>query len=122
MDKWQVFRDKNTGRMLCSYTLKGSFPGEKEITLEQLSYEKGITMDQIRITTETKFTMYLKDIVMYCEMLDAGEVDEDTKIKYLDILQRMIDDHLSRAFDVYQHKPLFDLYFAVKDAIKEEVE
>lgn len=54
MEKWKVFRDKNTGRELCAYTIRGTFPGEEAATIEQLSHEEGITPDQISVTIENR--------------------------------------------------------------------
>ena len=42
---WLVFRHE--GRELCSYTLRGTFQGEKEATIQQLAAEKGIPAEEI---------------------------------------------------------------------------
>ena len=54
MEKWKVFRDNNTGRELCAYTIRGTFPGEEAATIEQLAHEEGITPDQISVTIENR--------------------------------------------------------------------
>lgn len=32
MEEWVIFTDRETGRQLCAYTIRGTFPGEKEDT------------------------------------------------------------------------------------------
>lgn len=46
-EQWIVFKDKETGEELCSYTVRGTFEGERESTIELLAYEKGIPKEQI---------------------------------------------------------------------------
>lgn len=54
MEKWIVFRDRDTGRELCAYTLRGTFPGELDATREQLAAENGIEPDRITTATECR--------------------------------------------------------------------
>lgn len=54
MGKWLVFRDDTTGRELCAYTIRGTFPGEAEATAELLAHENGLRVDQITITIESR--------------------------------------------------------------------
>lgn len=49
MQQWLVFKDSKTGRELCAYTIRGTFKGERQATIEQLAQEEGI--DPARITT-----------------------------------------------------------------------
>lgn len=56
MEKWKVFRDRKTGRELCAYTIRGTFPGEETATVELIAAEEGITPDQIKITIENRKT------------------------------------------------------------------
>ena len=51
---WKVFREKETGRELCAYTIRGTFPGEEEATAELLAFENGLKPDQIEITIERR--------------------------------------------------------------------
>lgn len=53
-EKWLVFRDKATGRELCAYTIRGTFPGEREAAVAQLAAEEGIAPDQTTATIETR--------------------------------------------------------------------
>lgn len=39
---------------LCSYTLRGTFAGERESTIELLAYEKDISKDDIYTTIEER--------------------------------------------------------------------
>lgn len=50
----KVFREKETGRELCAYTIRGTFPGEEEATAGQLAFENGLKPDQIEITIERR--------------------------------------------------------------------
>ena len=52
-EEWLVFKDKDTGRELLAYTIRGTFPGEKEDTIEQLAFDNGIPREQI-ITERVK--------------------------------------------------------------------
>lgn len=52
-EEWLVFKDKDTGRELLAYTIRGTFPGEKEATIEQLAFDNGIPREQI-ITERVK--------------------------------------------------------------------
>lgn len=53
MQQWLVFKDKETGRELCAYTIRGTFKGERQETINLLAQllapEEGI--DPARITT-----------------------------------------------------------------------
>ena len=53
MEQWAVFRDRETGRELCAYTIRGTFPGERAATVELLAAENGIPQEQIVMTIET---------------------------------------------------------------------
>lgn len=57
-EHWLVFRDKETGRELCAYTVRGSFPGEAKATAELLAYENDLNPDQISITIEEERMKY----------------------------------------------------------------
>lgn len=54
MEKWKVFRDKDTGRELCAYTIRGTFPGEEAATIELLAAENGILPQQITVSIESR--------------------------------------------------------------------
>ena len=54
MKKWEVFRDRETGRELCAYTIRGTFPGERAATIELLAAENGIEPGRIEVTIETR--------------------------------------------------------------------
>ncbi len=54
MEKWKVFRDKDTGRELCAYTIRGTFPGEEDATRELLAVEEGINPDRITVSIERR--------------------------------------------------------------------
>jgi len=54
MEPWKVFKDSETGRELCAYTIRGTFAGEQEATIEQLAHEKGIAPERITVTTENR--------------------------------------------------------------------
>lgn len=49
---WLVFQDANTGKELCAYTVRGTFPGEQAATVELLAHEHGLQPDAIRATVE----------------------------------------------------------------------
>ena len=49
-EKWLVFRDRDTGRELLAYTIRGTFEGEREATIGLLAAEEDIAPE--RITTE----------------------------------------------------------------------
>lgn len=53
-EEYIVFRDKQTGRELLSYTARGTFRGEAEATADLLAYEKNIPREQIVISTEKR--------------------------------------------------------------------
>lgn len=46
-EEWLIFKDRETGRELCAYTIRGTFPGEKEETVKLLAYENGIPRERI---------------------------------------------------------------------------
>lgn len=48
--KWIVFRIGN--KVLCKYSIKGTFLGEMGATLELLACENGIDVDEIEIRLE----------------------------------------------------------------------
>lgn len=52
MEKWKVFRDKDTGEELAAYTIRGTFEGEEKATIELLAGELGI--DPKRIVTSVE--------------------------------------------------------------------
>lgn len=54
MEPWVVFRNKETREELCSYTVRGTFPGEAEATAGLLSEEHGLPRDQITATVENR--------------------------------------------------------------------
>lgn len=56
MEDYVVFRDKQTGLELMSYTVRGTFRGEADATAELLSYERKIPREQIEITIEKRKT------------------------------------------------------------------
>ena len=54
MEKWIVFKDKETGQELAAYTIRGTFSGEMTATIEMLAYENGIPKDRIQIIEEER--------------------------------------------------------------------
>lgn len=54
MKEYIVFRDKKTGRELCSYSVSGTFEGERQATIELLASEQGIPAEQIKVTIERR--------------------------------------------------------------------
>lgn len=52
-EQWLIFRDRETGQELCAYTIRGTFPGEREATIEQLAADNGIEPEQIITETVT---------------------------------------------------------------------
>ena len=52
--EWVVFTDKETGKELCNYTIRGTFPGELEATRAELAAEKGLQEEQIETHIETR--------------------------------------------------------------------
>ena len=55
-EKWLVFRDSETGRELCAYTIRGTFAGERQETIKQLAADNGIKPERITTTLETRQT------------------------------------------------------------------
>ena len=53
-EQWLIFRHE--GRELCSYTLRGTFEGEKQATIEMLAHENGIPAKEITCTVEIRGT------------------------------------------------------------------
>lgn len=53
-EEWVVFTDRNTGKELCSYTVRGTFPGELEATRAELAAENGLQEEQIETHIETR--------------------------------------------------------------------
>ncbi len=51
-EEWLVFR--HDGEELCSYTLRGTFPGERAETKKLLAFEKGIPEEEITCTVERR--------------------------------------------------------------------
>ena len=51
-EQWLVFRHE--GREICAYTLRGTFPGEREETIKLLAHEKGIPAEEITVTIENR--------------------------------------------------------------------
>ena len=45
-EEWLVFTLNN--KELCSYTLRGTFPGEKEATIESLAEENNVNKEDIK--------------------------------------------------------------------------
>ena len=54
MEKWKVFKDSKTGKELAAYTLRGTFPGEEQGTIELLAGECGIDPARIEVTVEER--------------------------------------------------------------------
>jgi hypothetical protein len=52
-EEWVVFRTKD-GKELASYTVKGTFKGELESTIDLLASEHGIRREDICVTIEQK--------------------------------------------------------------------
>lgn len=53
-EKWLVFRDRETGRELCAYTIRGTFEGERAATIDLLAAEEGIEPERIITTIEER--------------------------------------------------------------------
>ena len=53
-EQWLVFTDRETGRELAAYTVRGTFPGERAETINLLAAENGIPAEQIETVTETR--------------------------------------------------------------------
>ena len=51
-EKWLIFKDRQTGRELCAYTLRGTFAGERQETIALLAAEENIPEHQIEAYTE----------------------------------------------------------------------
>lgn len=48
-EKYKVFKDRETGKILAVYTITGTFEGEEEATRGLLAFENGISPDQIQV-------------------------------------------------------------------------
>lgn len=53
-EQWLIFKERDTGRELCAYTIRGTFPGEAAATIEQLAEENGLPADQIITVIESR--------------------------------------------------------------------
>lgn len=53
-ENWMVFKDRETGRELCSYTVRGTFSGERAATIKLLAYENSLPEDRIVTTIEMR--------------------------------------------------------------------
>lgn len=53
-EKYLIFRDRQTGRELCAYTLRGTFPGEKQETINLLAAEEQIPPERIETYTKDR--------------------------------------------------------------------
>jgi hypothetical protein len=53
-EKWLIFKDRQTGRELCAYTLRGTFAEERQETIALLAAEENIPEDQIEAYTEDR--------------------------------------------------------------------
>lgn len=54
MEFWKVFRDSDTGRELCAYSVCGTFDGEEESTKGLSSFEYSIPVEQIAVMIEKR--------------------------------------------------------------------
>ena len=54
MKLWKVFRNKETKKELCAYTIVGTFDGEEEATKEMVAYENNIDVSQIEVKIERR--------------------------------------------------------------------
>lgn len=52
-EEWVCFYHPN-GRLLCAYTVKGTFAGEAQATKEQLAAENGIKPYEIKVRLQNK--------------------------------------------------------------------
>lgn len=53
-EQWMIFKDKKTGEELCAYTLRGTFKGEKQATIELLAAENGLPPEEIMTVIEKR--------------------------------------------------------------------
>ena len=53
-EQWLVFKDRDTGRELAAYTIRGTAPGERRATIELLAAERGIAEGRIETTLEAR--------------------------------------------------------------------
>lgn len=53
-EQWLIFREKDTGRELAAYTIRGTFPGERRETIALLAAERGIGEERIETTIEAR--------------------------------------------------------------------
>lgn len=54
MEEWAVFRDRETGRELLAYTIRGEAAGERAETVRLLAHENSIQEDQIAVRIERR--------------------------------------------------------------------
>ena len=54
MEKWIIFKDRETGRELCAYTIRGTFPDERTATIELLAHDNNIPQEQIKTEIVTR--------------------------------------------------------------------
>ena len=54
MEQWAVFRNKETGKELAAYTIRGTFEGEARATVDLLAAENGIKPAQITVAIENR--------------------------------------------------------------------
>lgn len=52
MELWITF--SHQGKELVAYTVRGTFAGEREATLESIAQERGIPKDQITVSVVTR--------------------------------------------------------------------
>ena len=53
-EQWLVFTDRETGRELAAYTVRGTFPGERAETVKLLAHDNGIAPERITTTLERR--------------------------------------------------------------------
>ncbi len=53
-EQWLIFSDSETGRELCAYTVRGTFPGEAKDTLDLLAHENEIPPERITTRLEVR--------------------------------------------------------------------
>ena len=54
MEQWVIFKDSKTGKELFAYTVRGTFKGERDATIELLAHENGIPKEQIETEIRNK--------------------------------------------------------------------
>lgn len=53
-EHYLVFRDRETGRELLAYTIRGTFDGEREATIALLAAERNINPERITTAIEKR--------------------------------------------------------------------